>query len=740
MVRSAIIVFMLLIGLSGSRQQLLNASPDSLKLELSRVKTDSAQISILAAIANKFASQKPDSAFVYFDRAMELAQKTNNLQRLYELYNRKGTVYSDLQNFSMALIEFKKQLEIALILADSSLISASYSNAGSVLNYMGLTDRSINAYKRALQHHNLLRDSIKTAVLYGRIGNLHLTAGKYEDAEAYYAKAYEIFEKKRLKRYMTIVLQNLGVIEKNRRNFEKGIELFQRAMALHEGQNNTLGVAQCIGNIGGIYYEQANYKKAIETISEAIETFRQHDATYDLAIALMKVGKSYNHLNRFEMARKTLEETLLLADSSMQSLQIDILEPLAKSYSSLGMNEKAYQTLSRAFTIYASLHTKENSEIQESLRLELEIERRDMDMELLRKDNDLKENTIKRQNAQLILYLLAIVFFFVLLILLLRINRVRKRANADLLIKNAEITQQKEEIEAQRDEIEAQKEEILSQRDQLMVQRSIAISQRDELSKVNVSLTDSILYAKNIQTALLPTSKELSESLGENFVLYEPLNIVSGDFYWVSRPRTQVANETVLAIADCTGHGVPGALMSVMGINFLNSIVNESGVTDPAAILNAVDDSIIRALSHTDEMDKSKDGMDMAVVTFDWQTMEMAFSSAKIRVLVWRKGEVFQFGVTKASLGRQSRKVSPFETASFILQANDVLYLLTDGYIDQFGGPNLKKFLTIGLVELLKRIGSKPLDEQRKILLEAFMKWKGTHIQIDDVLVFGVRI
>ncbi len=731
---------MLLIGLSGSRQQLLNASPDSLKFELSRAKTDSARISILAAIANKFASQKPDSAFVYYDKALELARKSNNLRTLYELYNSKGTVYSDLQNFSMALFEFKKQLEVALILTDSSLISASYSNAGSVLNYMGLTDRAINAYKSALQYHNLLRDSLKTAVLYGRIGNLHLTAGKYEDAEAYYAKAYEIFEKKQLKRYMTIVLQNLGVIEKNRRNFEKGIELFQRAMALHEEQNNTLGVAQCIGNIGGIYYEQANYKKAIETIGVAIEIFRKHDATYDLAIALMKVGKSYNHLNRFEMARKTLEEALLFADSTMQSLQIEILEPLAKSYFSLGMKEKAYETLLRTYTIYASLHTKENSEIQESLRLELEIERRDMDMEILRKDNDLKENTIKWQNAQLVLYLLAIAFFFVLLVLLSRINRVRKRANADLLIKNAQITQQKEEIEAQRDEIEAQKEEIMSQRDQLEVQRSIAISQRDELSRVNVSLTDSILYAKNIQTALLPTSKELSESLGENFVLYKPLNIVSGDFYWVSSPRTQGANETVLAIADCTGHGVPGALMSVMGINFLNSIVNESGVTDPAAILNAVDDSIIRALSHTDEMDKSKDGMDMAVVTFDWQTMEMAFSSAKIRVLVWRKGEVFQLGVTKASLGRQSRKGSPFETATFTLQANDVLYLLTDGYIDQFGGPNLKKFLTNGLIEILKRIGSKPLDEQRKLLLETFMKWKGTHIQIDDVLVFGVRI
>jgi serine phosphatase RsbU (regulator of sigma subunit) len=712
---------------------------DSLLVALRGTKNDSSKINILTKIANSDAYKKSDSAFVFLDLAIGLASEKGLKEKVFILLENKGYLYNEQQKFSLALFEFKKVVQLSAELADSSKISSAYSNLGNVYLHLQLNEKALESYVVALKNISLSRDSLKTAIFYGRIGNLHLALGHYPDAKEYYEKAQTLFEKTNNRRYVPITLQNIGIVEKNQGNYLKAIEYYEQAMVLHEELNNKIGKAQCIANIGGIFFELKDYSAVIKTAQKAIIIFRAEAADYDLSIALLRLGKAHYQLAQYHEAKQNLEEALQIGHKigDVPMLLLDLFESLSKVYQKLGDSSRAYDYLLKAYDLYADEHSAKNSEIQESLRVGFEVERREKDLELLRKDIDLKETTIKRKNTQLLLYLIATILSFLLFLLLFRLYRLKQIANRDLLFKNNEINQQKEEIEAQRDEIEAQKEEIEAQRDELEIQRSLAISQRDEIFRKNIALTDSILYAKHIQTALLPNKTELSEALGDNFIFFQPLDIVSGDFYWISPSST----ETVLAVADCTGHGVPGALMSVMGINFLNSIVNENRITQPANVLHNLNESVKAALSHADTSLQNKDGMDIAIVNIDWQTLEITYSSANIKMLLWRNGEVIQLNSNKMSIGKSPVEVKfEFDSFSYQLRTNDVLYLFTDGYIDQFGGTEYKKFLLGRLKNIVQHIGYLPLQVQLKKVEDEFYQWKGLRHQVDDVLVIGIKI
>jgi len=345
-------------------------------------------------------------------------------------------------------------------------------------------------------------------------------------------------------------------------------------------------------------------------------------------------------------------------------------------------------------------------------------------IQLARIDDQLKK--ISEQDSKIKVQLEAIekqklILYFVILALLLvsclgyyiyRGYKIKKEANIKLEEKNRTISLQKDEIEKQRD---------------------LAAAQRDQISYQKRHIEDSIMYAKRIQTALIPSLELFSDKL-EHFVLYKPLAIVSGDFYWVS---TQ-SNPQVIISADCTGHGVPGAFMSMLGVTMLNEIVNGKHILMPDQIIENLRQGIIKSLKQVAEEDSIKDGMDIAVCLIDFENNTLWFAGANSPLYLVRNGELIHYRGDKMPVAIHY-KMEPFTLHKIDLLKGDAFYVFSDGYADQFGGPNQKKFMSMQLRETLVTMAGMPMLKQGERLNEIFEEWRGAGPQIDDMTMIGVR-
>jgi serine phosphatase RsbU (regulator of sigma subunit) len=347
-----------------------------------------------------------------------------------------------------------------------------------------------------------------------------------------------------------------------------------------------------------------------------------------------------------------------------------------------------------------------------------------IDLQMSRIDDQLKkigeqEGKIKIQLATLekqkiILYfvLLALVLVGFLAYYIYRGYKIKKEANIILEEKNRTISAQKDEIEKQRD---------------------LAAAQRDQIAYQKKHITDSIMYAKRIQTALIPSLELFSDKL-EHFVLYKPLAIVSGDFYWVSSKD----NIQVIIAADCTGHGVPGAFMSMLGVTMLNEIVNEKHIIMPDQIIESLRQGVIKSLKQVVDEDTVKDGMDISICTIDFSQNALWYAGANNPLYLVRGGELTHYRADKMPVAIHY-KMQPFTLHKIDLQKGDAFYLFSDGFSDQFGGPNERKFMSAKLKETLAEIAVKPMLEQGIILDKIFEDWRGDNPQVDDVTLIGVR-
>jgi serine phosphatase RsbU (regulator of sigma subunit) len=257
-----------------------------------------------------------------------------------------------------------------------------------------------------------------------------------------------------------------------------------------------------------------------------------------------------------------------------------------------------------------------------------------------------------------------------------------------------------------------------------------------EIEQQRLNITDSIHYASRIQKALMLPSEELEKILPSHFILNKPKDIVSGDYYWVSHKQDKL----IIAVADCTGHGVPGAFMSIMGINFLNEIVNKSKTIKANEILNELRDKLIKSLGQTGQRDEARDGMEMALCVVDAKNRRLQYSGAFRPLYLLRKDELIMIKGDPMPIGIYNETELPFTNKEVPFSENDMIYLFTDGYVDQIGGLDRKTFKTIRFRTLLKEIHSKPLDEQQFILREEHEIWRSGHEQIDDIMILGIRL
>ncbi len=364
------------------------------------------------------------------------------------------------------------------------------------------------------------------------------------------------------------------------------------------------------------------------------------------------------------------------------------------------------------------------------------------------------------QTTWFYLICIAVAIFLIIIYIKYRERKLRReRDRLERLVKERtrEVVKKKEEIQEKNVVLEQQKEEITAQRDEIESQRDIVMEQKKEI-------VDSIEYASLIQTAAIPSEDIILGEFSEHFVLYKPRDIVSGDFFWFG--KNQETN--IVIAADCTGHGVPGAFMSMMGISLLNKIVNEKKITSPEKILNSLRENIIVSLKQTGSAQESKDGMDMVVLSFNRNSNLLQCAGANNPLYLIRKSpidgkvkfediaEKYQIPFKKVTdedsdfelfdiKGNKMPvaiyvKMDSFEKHEIELEKDDTLYIFSDGYVDQFGGPKRKKFMSKKFKHLLISIQDKPLNIQKDILNKTIEDWKGINHQVDDILVIGIRI
>ncbi|MCC6690221.1 MAG: SpoIIE family protein phosphatase [Bacteroidia bacterium] len=253
----------------------------------------------------------------------------------------------------------------------------------------------------------------------------------------------------------------------------------------------------------------------------------------------------------------------------------------------------------------------------------------------------------------------------------------------------------------------------------------------------NKNITDSINYAKRIQDAILPSDEKVNSLLPESFVLFLPKDIVSGDFYWCE----QWGNQTLIAAVDCTGHGVPGAFMSIVGFNLLNQCVHEHGLTKPAVILNNLNRGLSKIIKQKSKNDSVKDGMDISLCSINRKNKKLEFAGAYNPLWLIRNGGLTEIKADKTPIGASAENTFPsFTNYEVDLQSGDAIYIFSDGYPDQFGGPAGKKFKYKQLQQLLLSIQSKSMAEQKQALIDTIKRWAGSLEQVDDILIIGVKI
>ncbi len=406
--------------------------------------------------------------------------------------------------------------------------------------------------------------------------------------------------------------------------------------------------------------------------------------------------KLYKSLQNFNKSLHLFLEQALIPET------VGAYKNLAKVQSKLGNYKNAYLEHVIYHELRDSLFSQERQKQLSELETKYETDKKERQIELLNKDKALQDATVKRQKLVIIFFIVGFAALAFFAIVILRLFRQKQKANIALEEKNHEIS-------LQRDQIFQQKEEI----------------------------TSSIEYASRIQTALLPPDELFKTLLPESFIFFRPRDIVSGDYYWLNKKEYKIISVT----ADCTGHGVPGAFMSMLGVSFLNEIVNIRPADELHAneILGELRDLVISSLRQTGKEGESRDGMDMTICIIDTNTFEMEFAGAYNPLYLIRKGELIEYKPDKSPIGIHVKTLKEFTNHEIKLEEGDMLYTFSDGYADQFGGPQNQKFRRKTFKELLLEIHTLDMAEQKRILAERHDEWKAGYAQVDDILVSGIR-
>jgi len=650
-----------------------------------------------------------DKAIEYYLKALKNFEETGDKKGMSGCYMNIGIVHKSQGNYDKAIKYSLKSLKIEEELGDKNEMSACYNNIGNIHSNQGSYAKAIKYYLKSLKIREELGNKRGMSSCYNNIGEIHREQGSYDKAIEYYLKALKINKETGNKRWMSNNYNNIGIVHSNQGSYDKAIEYYLKSLKIDEEIGNKKGVSSCYNNIGSVYHNQGSYNQAIEHYQKALKIREElgdkngiamiYGNIASLSVALsdsaaLTENQKIKYLNKaVEYGNKAIE---LAKEIKAIPWENKAANTLMNAYKKLGRYKDAIKYAEIFITTKDSMFSEEKTKALAEMGAKYETEKKQLQIEKMEKQKELDNKTIEVQKAenrkQLIIIISAIIGFIIVLvfsIILLRMFSQKRKANI------------------------------------------LLAEQKAEIEEKNRDIMDSITYAKRIQSAILPPQKLVKEYLKNSFILYKPKDIVAGDFYWMEHKDGKI----LFAAADCTGHGVPGAMVSVVCNNGLNRSVREHGLTVPGKILDKTREIVIQEFEKSEE--EVKDGMDIAICSLEGNRLQYAGAHNPLWII--RNGEILEIKADRQPIGK-SRISEPFTTHTVQLEKGDTLYIFSDGYVDQFGGEKGKKFKSKAFKELLISIQDRPMEEQRILIDDTFENWRGELEQIDDVCVIGVKI
>ena len=631
---------------------------------------------------------KQESAIEAWKKALINFEFIGDREHMNNAYTKIAQTSSDIGDYQTAIEYNRKSINIAKVSGDKKEMFWKSMELSQCFQVLGDFDKSLNLILEAIEI--ALEINLKPGLVRGymTLGLIHSEQGNSEKAMEYYNKSLKIAEESGDKRGKITLYCNIGNIYYMENNYEKALDYYNRGLKISEEINYTR-TGSIHNSIGRIYLKQDNNEMAMQYFKINLMIAEETNDKRGLFSAYNNFGDAYFIQAKYTKALFFGEKALGLAQEIGGVKEIVLSSKLLfNAYKKTNQPNKALEMYELYIQMRDSIINEENTKalVQQEYKYQYEKEQAVAEAKYL-KELALSEEREKRQKV--ISYGAVTGMAMVLIFAFLIYNRFK------LTKKQKEVIQEK-----------------------------------------NKHITESITYARRIQEASLTTQDYLGKILNEYFILYQPKDIVSGDFYWAHEIDKDLI---MVAVCDCTGHGVPGAFMSMISTSLLNEIVIENGVTRVDHVLDNLRSHIIKALKQDKENSESMDGLDMTLLLIDKEKKTIQFASAGHTLYLARKGEVIEEKGNPFPVGFLFGREIPFSSKEIELQKGDMLYMTSDGFTEQFGGKENKMYGYRKFRKLIIDCSHQPMEQQKKQFYRSFKNWRGSQKQIDDICVMGLR-
>lgn len=746
----SIIFLFLATGVFNSFSQ--NNTLDSLRNLLKKPDiNDTDIVKLYSLIGEQIYQEQPDSAVMMWQKTIDVAEKklkSNHTEaekkvffrEISTSYNNIGFVEQMRGKPNLALYYFKKSLPLSEKLKDHKSIAIAYNNIGYNLVHLGNTAEALEYYNKSLLTN--IKYGTKAEIIQSLIvmADQYSQMKDYKSAIVYLQKSLKMADDAGLIKEAAEIHIQIGNVYKKALDPKEAIVHYFKSLVISKQINNIQGISTCYNNLGASYFEMGNYEKALSNFRESLSIVRQNNLNLDAHNKYVNIGYAHIKLSNKDSGFYYLNKSLQLAEkasnkqlifSSLSHLCLSYYNEnnlkqaenygvkalrvaqatgypeyiqasadlLRKIYVAKNNYKDAYDMYKLSITMRDSLHNVETEKAGINSRLKYEYDLKSVaDSVKIFEERKLTEAKLKQEKVQR--YALFGGIFVIAVFAGFMYNRFKKTQKQKVIIELKEKeTQQQKEL----------------------------------LQEKNKEILDSINYAKRLQEAILPSKKIWESALPNSFIYYAPKDIVAGDFYWIEK----IGDRVWFAAADCTGHGVPGALVSVVCSNALNRVVKEFGIYEPNEILGKVRELVIETFEKSEK--EVNDGMDISLCCLNTTTNVLHWAGANNPLWLVRDNILTEIKADKQPIGKHMIS-KPFTNHEIKLHAGDSIYIFTDGLPDQFGGPKGKKFKYKQLEKILLETSHLTLSKQKEIIHTHFVEWKNLLEQVDDVCVIGLRV